>query len=102
MYSVDGGMADMVQECWIGTDLARRLGLKSNFFAQAHRDERITLKSGVTTKKMAGLVMVRLGSSDTKIIRDESYVAVKIESDDTYEYDHVLKLTNKTSIGFYR
>jgi len=97
-----GFNTDEIGACWIGTDLARRLGLSISFFSQAHRDDRVSLQPGIETKKIAGLVMVRLPEYDSKIVRDEAYTAVKIEPGDDYAYDYVLKLTNKTSVGFYR
>lgn len=93
---------DMINQCWIGTELARELGLNSRFFARLHRERPKSLTNGVEIHSTGGLVLVRIPSNISNMIRLGNHTAVKIEVDDDTEYDFVFQITAETKIGFWR
>lgn len=102
MNRFDDSVIEMVESCWIGTELARKLGLKSNFFSRFAHTKPKGLNPGIEIQKSAGLILVRVPVYVNRMLRDESYVAVKIDGDDDSVYDHVLQITAKTSVGFWK
>ncbi|UFH59823.1 hypothetical protein [Sulfurovum mangrovi] len=95
-------MMDMINQCWIGTELARELGLNSRFFARLHREKPKSLAHGIEIHSTGGLVLVRIPSEISNMIRSKAYTAVKIVSDDDTKYDHVFEITTETKVGFWR
>lgn len=95
-------MLDSINECWIGTELARELGLNSRFFSRLHREKPKSLSHGIEIRSTGGLVLVRVPSNISNIIRSKSYTAVKIESGDDTRYDHVFEITTETKVGFWK
>ena len=93
---------DMINECWIGTELARELGLNSRFFSRLHREKPKSLTNGVEIRSTGGLVLVRVPSEVNKFIRSNDYTAVRVDGDDDIEYDFMFQITAETKIGFWK
>ena len=72
-------MLDMINGCWIGSDLSRRLGLNSRFFSRFTHRKPKSLNNDISIQSTGGLVLVRIPADVSKLLRDESYVVSKIE-----------------------
>lgn len=93
---------DMINQCWIGTELARELGLNSRFFSRLHREKPKSLTNGIEIRSTGGLVLVRVPSEVNKLILSKDYTAVRLDVDDDAEYDFVFQITAETKIGFWK
>lgn len=93
---------DMINQCWIGADLARQLGLNSRFFSRLHREKPKSLASDVEINSTGGLVLVRIPDHISNAVRSEQYTIVRIESGDDTKFDFVFEITAETKIGFWK
>ncbi len=91
-----------INGCWIGSDLARRVGLHRSYFSEVNRRRNKTLNPEIIINVVSGLTLVRVPDKFNSILRDDEYTATKVENGDTGLFDHVLKITSDTSIGFWK
>ncbi len=95
-------MIDMINGCWIGSDLARRLGLNSRFFSRFTHRKPKSLHDGISIQSTGGLVLVRIPLEISKLLDDSRYVVSKIEHGDDTAFDHTFNITDDTKIGFWK
>ncbi len=99
----DIDVIDMINASFIGSDLAKKIGLSSRFFSYIKRDKIKSLNNEIIIWLSGGLVMVRVPIHISKMIHDEDYIKFKIMEDkDALLCDHVFKITKGTKIGFYK
>ena len=93
---------EIVEGCWIGTELARELGLNSRFFSRFRHRTPQSLNHEVQIHSTGGLVLVRIPNDISKMIRSKEYVVSRVEDDDISQYNKVFNLTSDTKIGFWK
>ena len=93
---------DTINGCWIGSDLARRLGLNSRFFSRFTQHKPKSLNDDISIQSTGGLVLVRIPVEISRLLNDNDYIITKIEDGDTTAYDHVFNITAGTKIGFWK
>ena len=93
---------ETINGCWIGFILAEKLGLNSRFFSRLTKDKPISLNKEIFIWSSGGLVLVRIPTEVSRLLRDSSYIATKIDDNDKTIYDHVFKITAGTKIGFWK
>lgn len=89
----------MIESCWIGTELARKLGLNSRFFSRNRKNPPKSLHKEVQVHNAGGLTLVRVPAIVGEKLR--AGYTCHIVTDDT-RYDYIFKLTDSTSIGFWK
>ncbi len=93
---------EMISQCWIGTELARALGLNSRYFSRLNTEKPASLNKEIAIQSTAGLVLVRIPEAANKILQSREYIASKITSDDTSEFEYVFNITADVKIGFWK
>ncbi|MDD5359478.1 MAG: hypothetical protein PHI02_04330 [Sulfurovaceae bacterium] len=87
---------------FLGTWLARFLGLNDTYFSKAYRHNIPTLLQDVKIEKFSGIIFVKPPQDVHRLI-EQNYIAVKImPGDDINQYDYILNLTKDTKIGFWK
>lgn len=95
-YILDGLISGSI---WIGTRLAARFGLHTQYFNAIHRE---SCKIEGRVWMTGGLVLVELPMKIQQLL-NEGYVSVKMNHDDLEDgFDYVFNMTDRTRIGFYK
>ena len=98
----DNSVIEMVNSCWIGTELARKLGLNSRFFSRFTKNRPKSLHDGILIQSTSGLILVRIPEDVSSLLRDGTYVVSKIEDGNESIFDYVFQITADTKIGFWK
>ncbi len=98
----DIDVIDIINGCWVGSDLARRLGLNSRFFSRFTHRKPKSLNRGIDIQSAGGLVLVRIPTEISQLLREDDHVVAKIEDGDETVFDHVFQITADTKIGFWQ
>ena len=93
---------NMIQNCWIATQLARELGLERRYFSRFSSSRAKSLSTDIKIQSTGGLVLVQIPSHVTEMINSKSYVISKIDKEDESKYSFVFQITSDTKIGFWR
>ncbi|MFT7880893.1 MAG: hypothetical protein ABXS91_10925, partial [Sulfurimonas sp.] len=98
----DDSVMGIVENCWIGTELARKLGVENRFFSRFASSRPKSLNDQVEIYSTGGLVLVKIPTDVSEKIRSGEYVINRIAAGDDAKYDFVFGITCETRIGFWR
>jgi len=82
----------------MGSYIARRLDLNTNYFNVAHKEE-YDIKAQIL--KMHGFTYVKLDDEVFKALTD-GYICNKIKKEDRKEYDFTIQFSKNCLLGFYK
>lgn len=95
-------MIENIHSCWIGSELARRLGLNSRFFSRMTRNKPKSLSRDIYIQSTGGIVLVKIPNNISKMLRDGDYVAKKVEDENDDMFDYIFAITAETKIGLWK
>lgn len=84
-----------------GNQLAALLNMDIRYFSKNKNSS--SINEDIKILSFTGKVLVKVPSEARKFILDDSYTPFVLTRDDNeHEYEYVLKITDRTRIGFYK
>lgn len=88
-------MINSIAGFYLGSDLTKYFSLSKNFFIS-------TRQVNAEVKQFGSSLFIKPPKRIRKLINSGNYVAMPTRGIEYKEFDHFYKLTNRTTIGFYR